>query len=99
MEEALKALGPWPMAQGIAIGLIIAALGGWAFQRGLRDRNRDREPSLEEAKAKWELYGQIRHIHQNSFEMVKHAEKSNELLAGVLAALNRFNDNRWNKTQ
>ncbi|BAL76019.1 hypothetical protein [Bradyrhizobium cosmicum] len=42
MEELLKALGPWPVAQGVVIGLIVAAAGFWAIRRGLQDSHRDK---------------------------------------------------------
>ncbi|MCK1503140.1 MULTISPECIES: hypothetical protein [unclassified Bradyrhizobium] len=42
MEELLKALGPWPVAQGIVIGLLVAAAGFWAIRRGLQDNQRTR---------------------------------------------------------
>lgn len=98
MEELLKALGPWPTVQGIAIGIIVAAVGIWAMRRGVQD-SRKREPSVEDIKAKWELQKAIGHIHENSFEMVEHLKRSNDLQEQLLAAINRFNDNRWNKKQ
>lgn len=97
MDELLKALGPWPTVQGIAIGIIVAGVGLWAMRRGLQGSNKD--PHLEDVKAKWQLYDQIRHIHENSFDMVKLLERSNDLAEQMLAAINRFNDTRWNKRQ
>lgn len=47
MEELLKALGPWPMAQGIVIGLLVAAAGFWAIRRGLQDNQRSRDDDNE----------------------------------------------------
>ena len=98
MDEILKALGPWPTVQGIAIGIIVAAVGVWAMRRGMQD-SRKSEPDVEDIKARWELQKAMGHIHENSFEMVKCLERSNELAEQILAALNRFNDNRWNKRQ
>ncbi|WP_448031561.1 hypothetical protein [Bradyrhizobium liaoningense] len=43
MEELLKALGPWPVAQGMVIGLLVAAAGFWAIRRGLQDNQRTRD--------------------------------------------------------
>lgn len=98
MEEVLKALSPWPQAQGILIGLIIAALGVWAFRKGLLDSKKS-EPNVEDIKARWELQKAIAHIHDNSFDMVKLQERSNELAEQILAAINRLTDTRWNKRQ
>ena len=98
MEELLKALGPWPTVQGIAIGIIVCGIGIWAMKRGL-DKSRSNEPDLEEVKAKWELYTQIRHLHENSFVIIKLLERSNDMAEQQLAALNRSNDARWNKKQ
>ena len=126
MEELLKALGPWPVAQGIVIGLLVAAAGFWAIRRGLQDNQRPRdddreirlvriedtptvrieevltvrvEHSDEEKRWQWEAYKQLGHIEKNSFEMVKHAEDSVELLREILKSINRLNDGRWNSRQ
>ncbi|MBR0855680.1 hypothetical protein [Bradyrhizobium liaoningense] len=47
MEELLKALGPWPMVQGIVIGLLVAAAGFWAIRRGMQDSARARDEGGE----------------------------------------------------
>ena len=98
MEEVLKALGPWPMIQGIAIGLLVAALGAYAMRLGFRDKNKA-EPSMDDLKAQWAAYEHLDHVHENSFAMVKHLEKLVELQLTAIAALNRIADNRWNKHQ
>ncbi len=105
MEEALKALAPWPTAQGILIGIIIAGIGVWVMRRGLQDYRKN-EPDVEDIKAKWELQKAMAHIHENSFAIVKLLEKSNELAErsnehaeAILAALNRVFDTRWNRKQ
>jgi hypothetical protein len=97
MKELLEALGPWPTVQGIAIGIIVAGVGIWAMRRGMLDKSKDLP--LEDVKAKWELYTQIRHIHENSFAMVEQLKRSNDLAEQQLAAVNRANDMRWNKNQ
>lgn len=98
MEEILKALGPWPVFQGVVIGLMVAAAGAWAIRRGLQDAKKE-EPAVEDLKARWELQKAIGHIHENSFDMVKLLERHNELLELVLAAINRLADSRWNSKQ
>jgi len=98
MEELLKALAPWPVMQGIAIGIIVAAIGAWAVRRGLQDSKKN-ETSIEDIKSKWEMHKAIGHIHENSFEIVKLLERANELGEQQLAALNRMNDLRWNAKQ
>ncbi len=98
MEEFLRALGPWPLLQGIAFGLVIAAIGAWAVRRGLQD-SRKNEPDIEDIKARWELHKAIGHIQQNSFEIVKLLERANELAEQQLAVLNRIFDDRWNRSQ
>jgi len=109
MEEVLKALGPWPLAQGIIIGFLIAAGGIWAMRRGLQD-NRKRaeiegpltvriEHTDEEKRWKWEAYKQLGHLEKNSFEMVKHAEDSVELLREILKGINRLADMHFNSRQ
>lgn len=97
MDELLKALTPWPTVQGIAIGIIVAGVGIWAMKKGLQDKSR--AETIEDAKAKWELFERIRHMHENSFAIVKLLERSNDLNEDILAAINRSNDMRWNKQQ
>src|SRR5258708_21915445 len=92
MEKLLEALAPWPTMQGAAIGIAVAAIGIWAMRLGLQGSGKDHQ--LEDVKAKWELYGQIRHIHQNSFDMVKELQPSNDPPERLLAPLTPLNDTR-----
>jgi len=98
MGELLNALTPYPMALGIAIGLIIAAVGVWAMRKGMQDR-RERDTPIEDVKARWETNTRIGHIHENSFDIVKLLERSNDLAEAQLAVMNRIADGRWNKHQ
>lgn len=98
MGELLNALTPYPMALGIAIGLIIAAIGVWAMRKGMQERSAKETP-IEDVKARWETHARIGHMHENSFEIVKLLEKANDIAEAQLAALNRLFDTRWNKHQ
>lgn len=98
MDELIKALGPWPLLQGIALGTIVAATGAWAIRKGLQSSRKSDVP-IEDMRAEWAAYEQLRHIHENSFEIVECLKRSNDLAAQILAALNRFNDMRWNLKQ
>jgi hypothetical protein len=98
MEELLKALGPWPLVQGIVIGLIVAAIGAWAIRRGLQDSKKN-EPSIEDIKSRWELHRSIGHLDKNSFEIVDLLKRGNELVEQLTAAVNRLADSRWNAKQ
>lgn len=108
MEEVVKALAPWPVLQGIVIGLLVAAAAFWAMRRGLQENRRreglDIQPirlhlTDDEKRAQWAAYEQLGHLHENSFAMVKHLEKLIEGQLQLLAALNRIPDSRWNKHQ
>lgn len=99
MEELLKALGPWPLVQGIVIGIIVAAIGAWAIRRGLQDFSKKTEPSIEDIKSRWEFNKAIEHMHENSFEIVDLLKRGNELAEQNLAATNRLFDTRWNAKQ
>lgn len=98
MKELIEALGPWPMLQGILLGMIVAGGGAWAILRGLQGRGRD-PAQLEEAKARWEIHNWFDHIHENSFKMVDLLEKQHALSMQILTALNRANDQHWNGRQ
>lgn len=103
MEEVLKALGPWPLAQGIVIGLLVAAAGIWAMRRGMQEsrrrENADGAAQLvkidrteEERRLDWKFVEQMERIDKNAAEVPMLLEK-------ILEAVNRFNDTRWNKGQ
>lgn len=98
MKEVLEALAPWPVIQGIAIGLVIAGLGVWALLRGMQDQKKD-EPAVEDLKARWEMQKAIAHIHENSFKILACLEQQNDIGERLLAALNRLADQRWNREQ
>jgi hypothetical protein len=97
MKELLDLLGPWPMLQGIVLGIVVATAAGMAARRGMKAGSEAKD--LEEIKAKWKLYEQIDHIHENSFALVKLQEHANEIGRQIVAALNRLADARWNGQQ
>lgn len=99
MDKLLEALGPWPLVQGIVIGIIVAAIGAWAIRRGLQDFSKRTEPSIEDIKSKWELHRSIGHLDKNSFEIVDLLKRANELAEQQIAAINRLGDSRWNAKQ
>lgn len=109
MKEAIEALAPWPVIQGIVIGLIIAGIGIWAMVRGMREGTSAGPPTLtqvvrveltdEEKRREWEAFRDIDHLSKNSFEIVRLLEQMVEQQRGILEAVNRFNDNRWNVRQ
>lgn len=108
MEEVVKALAPWPVLQGIVIGLLVAAAAFWAMRRGLQENRRreglDVQPirlhlTDDEKKAQWAAYEQLQQICENSFAVKHHLEKMVEGQSLLLAALNRLSDSRWNKGQ
>jgi hypothetical protein len=100
MKELIEALGPWPMIQGIVIGLIVAGVGVWAILKGMRgDGDKDKEPDLEEMKAKWKFFDQFDDVHTNSFALIEQLKQQNSLMTQILAVLNRIADNRWNSRQ
>lgn len=110
MEEILKALAPWPLLEGVVLGIMVAAAGFWAMRRGMQE-NRRREAASgdalavrleladDERKAQWKAHEHLDHIHENSFAMVKLMEKMVEQQLMVVAAVNRLADTRWNKHQ
>ena len=92
MEEALKLLGPWPLLQGLALGLVIAGIAVWAIRRGLQDSNTVATRSDEERYAERDAYKQLDRIEE-------HTEATVRLLERILEAFNRLNDMRWNRRQ
>lgn len=101
MDKLIEALAPWPQLQGIAIGLVICAIGYWAIRKGREDKksSESESRSIEDLKAQWEAYTHIDHIHENSFATVKHLERIVEIQLMILAATNRVADTRFNQHQ
>lgn len=101
MEELIKALGPWPMIQGLVLGMIVMAVGFWAIKRGLQDNKKPRieEESLEEIRARWAAYLQLEHLEDNSFKQIELLGKLVEGQLRLHEVLNRIADTRWNRHQ
>ena len=99
MEELLKALGPWPTLQGLALGLVIAAIAGWAIRRGMQDSRRRDEPDIEEEIRQREAYGHLKDLAEGISELIDLSRKLNENIVAHHAALNRILDTRWNRHQ
>lgn len=99
MDKLIEALGPWPMVQGMVLGLVVAAIGIWAMRRGMQENSLKGENAIEDIRARWELQKAIGHIHENSFEMVEQLKRGNDLAEQMVSAVNRLNDTRWNAKQ
>src|SRR5205823_6594803 len=53
MDKLIEALAPWPQIQGIAIGMVILAIGYWAIRKGREDKkaSETENRSIEELRA------------------------------------------------
>ncbi|WP_407146220.1 hypothetical protein [Bradyrhizobium sp. ORS 86] len=110
MKDLVEALAPWPVVQGIVIGLLVAGAAFWAMRRGLQDRNRHEagadEPQPvrlvftdEEKRLEWGAYQQLENIEQNTFKMALTLEQLLEATRRQTEAMNRHNDIMWNAQQ
>ena len=96
LDELTKALGPWPLLQ-LLFGLSILAAGIWAIVRGARGKSE--VVSIDDKRAEWAAYEQLRNIEDNSFKTVDLLKRANDIGEQQLAAFNRLFDTRWNKQQ
>lgn len=98
MKELLEALTPYPLVLGVVLGLLVAGAAAYAIRLGMRDNQKKQESQLDmdELRARWAVYTQLEHMHENSFAMVKLLEKLLETQTAILAATNRAADRRWN---
>ena len=88
MEEAVvKMLGPWPVLQ-FFFGVGVLGFGVWMIVRGIQKK--EGPPQLEDQRAEWMAYQQLRNIEENSFKMV-------ELLRRIDEEIQRTNSILWNR--
>lgn len=85
MEEALKALGPYPFLQ-LVFGMAILGMGIWSIIKGLQAKG----PSSEDQRAEWEAHQQLKNIEENSWKLVRLLEQQNELLGRYISIM--YND-------
>ena len=86
LEELTKALGPWPILQ-VFFGLSILGAGIYAIVRGARGKPDDIR--LEDRRAEWAAYEQLRNIEENTFKIVAAQEK-------IVASVNQLVSVIWN---
>src|SRR6266403_3704953 len=70
LDEGIKILGPFPIFQ-VILGL--AVLGGGVFMivKGLSGNGRKSPFSLEDKRAEWAAYEQLRNIEENTLKMIE----------------------------
>jgi hypothetical protein len=89
LEQIGVALGPWPLAQFFFFGLV--ALGGiFAIVRGARSK--PDEPSMEERRAQWAAYEQLRTIADNTDKIVESQRHMVEVVNRLVGVI-------WNRNQ
>ena len=97
LDEGMKLLGPFPIFQ-VILGL--AVLGGGVFMmiRGLTGDGR-KPPvfSIEDKRAEWAAYEQLRNIEENSFKMVELSKQNGDLLRKLDDSIKALASAIWNR--
>lgn len=89
MEKVVDVLGPWPILQFL-FGVAILGFGAYMIVRGTQ---KDDNPSkLEDRRAEWQAYEQLRNIEENSFKMVALTQK-------LVEEVQRLTSVIWNRKQ
>lgn len=89
MEKVVDVLGPWPILQFV-FGVAILGFGIYMIIRGTQ---KDDKPSrLEDRRAEWQAYEQLRNIEENSFKMVALNQK-------LVEEVQRLTSIIWNRKQ
>lgn len=70
LDELMKALGPWPILQ-VILGMLAFGAGVWAIIRGFNSSRKETGMALEDKRAEWAAYEQLKNISENSFKMVE----------------------------
>lgn len=94
LDELMKALGPWPILQ-VILGLMAFGAGVWAVIRGLNSSKRDTGMALEDKRAEWAAYEQLKNISENSFKMVELQAKIVDGQAQMRDAINALITALW----
>lgn len=89
LEELTKALGPWPLLQ-LLFGLSILGAGIWAIVRG--SRGKSEAVSIEDRRAEWAAYEQLRNIEENTFKIVESQKRMVEVVDRLASVI-------WNRGQ
>lgn len=81
-------LGPWPILQ-FMFGVGILGFGVYMIVRGLQKQDHVNY-HIEDRRAEWQAYEQLRNIEENSFKQV-------ELLRRIHEELQRMTGVLWNR--
>ena len=87
MEEVAKLLGPWPILQ-FMFGVAVLGFGVFMIVRGLQKK--DDMMKLEDRRAEWQAYDQLRNIEENSFKQVA-------LMQRLVEEVQRLTTVMWNR--
>lgn len=96
LKELTEALGPWPILQ-LLFGLAVLGGGIYAIFRGVNTKKEEPTIHLEDRRAEWEAYNQLRNIEENSFKLVELQKQSNELQRQMVDSFKQLAGILWNQ--
>ncbi len=96
LDEGIKILGPFPIFQ-VILGL--AVLGGGVFMivKGLSGNGRKSPFSLEDKRAEWAAYEQLRNIEENTLKMIELLKRNGDLLRKLEETTKALVAALWNR--
>src|SRR5438045_5699534 len=94
LDEGMKILGPFPILQ-VMLGLAVLAGGVFMIVRGLTGK---REPlSLDDKRAEWAAYEQLRNLEENSARQVELLKQTCEAIRKLDDTLKALASAIWNR--
>jgi len=94
LDEGMKLLGPFPILQ-VMLGLAVLGGGVYMIFRGITGEKK--QMFLEDRRAEWLAYEQLRNIEENSFKMVEFSRQNGELLRKLDESVKALASAIWNR--
>jgi hypothetical protein len=95
LEDGMKLLGPWPILQ-FMFGVAVLAGGVYMIFRGFANKDK---VSIEDRRAEWAAYEQLKNIEENSFKIVEHQKTVIDTQRAIVQSVNQLTSVLWNREQ
>lgn len=91
LKELTEALGPWPILQ-LLLGLAAVGVGVYAMIKGTSNGRKEEDINVDDMRATWAAYDQLKNIDHNVAKIVASQEKMVEVVNRLAAVI-------WNRGQ
>lgn len=92
----MKLLGPFPILQ-VMLGLAVLAGGIFMIVKGITGNGRKAPFSIEDKRAEWAAYEQLRNLEANSERIVELSKQNGDLLRKLDDSIKALAAAIWNR--